>query len=320
MTVIINTFWGGKVSQVVDRQISRRISRQKISTVDEESNKVVIVLTKDALLSIAYTGIAVAHSTWMDCIIAKCLAHRDLPNAMIQPGIPHLARPAHVVINELATNLNGKLNSDKRARNYDLTLSIVGFHLSGKRTPLEWEMKRGEIQKNGNRYFDVKMHSLGKFLRENPKGLRIEMFGDHGETIEKGMAELGKIEGFDHDDVENYVKDLVRKRAQETNTVSSECIAVQIDLKKPDSQIQVTFYPDEKAPLLSPWVLTPRLVCAPTIESSSNFPISECGKFVVGGFSDGNTNLNVLCRLPLEFREKDSGIIDIKTQKRKRTQ
>lgn len=317
MTVIINTFWGGKVSQVVDRQISRKVSGQKFSTVDDESNKVVIVLTKDALLSIAYTGIAVAHSTWMDCIIAKCLAHRNLPDAMIQPGIPYLARPAHIVIEELATNLNGKLNSDEIARGYDLTLSIVGFHLSGKRTPLEWELKRGKTQENGNRYFDVKMHSLGKFLRENPKGLRIGMFGDHGETIENGMAELGKTEGFDHDDVEIYVKDLVRKRAVETKTVSSECIAVQIDLRKPDGQVQVTFYPDKTGPLLSPWVLTPRLVCAPTIESSSNFPISECGNYVVGGFSDVNTNLNVLCRLPVEFREKNSSLIGFKSQERK---
>lgn len=319
MTAIVNTVWGGRVSQVVDRQISRKVRSQCNSIVDRESNKVLIVLTKDALVSIAYTGIAIADCAWMDCVIANCLALRKLSNAMIQPGIPHLARPIHVIVDELGINLNGRLNRDKIARTYDLRLSIVGFHLSEKQTPLAWELSRGSKKENGFRYFKVTKHKLGKFLRKHPNGLWGETLGDTGDTVDEGLKALNQIEGMTHDDVELYIRELIRKRSAETKTVSSECIAVQIDLKNPNGQVQVTFYPDSKAKLLTPWVLTPRLVSAPSIMSSSCLPVSKCGKYVLGGFKDGKTKLNIQSRLPIEFKEEFKGVISMSFKDRMKT-
>lgn len=42
---------------------------------------------------------------------------------------------------------------------------------------------------------------------------------------------------YTSDDVELYIRELVRKRASETKTVSSECIAIQIDLRRHDGQV-----------------------------------------------------------------------------------
>ena len=319
MTVIVNTVWGGSVSQIVDRQISRKVDSKSHRVVDRESNKVLIVLTKDALVSIAYTGIAVADCTWMDCVIANCLAHKELGSGMFQPGIPHLTRPIHMVIDELALNLNGKLNGDKAARTHDLRLSIVGFHLSDKETPLAWELNRDDIKDNGFRYFKVKKRKLGKFLREHPNGLWCNTLGDPGNIVDEGLEALGQTKGMTHDDVELYIRELVRKRASETKTVSSECIAVQIDLRRCGSQVQVTFYPDSKAKLLTPWVLTPRLVSAPSIMTSSCLPVSECGKYVLGGFKDAKTNLNVQSRLPVEYSEESTGVISMSFKDRIKT-
>lgn len=318
MTVIINTIWGGRVTQIVDRQISRSAGVQGCEVVDSKSNKVCVVLTIDALVSIAYTGIAVSHETWIDCVIADCLAHRKLKSAMIQPGSPYLARPLHAIIHELSLNLNGMLNSDKRARLYDLRLSIVGLHFSNRPMPmpLAWELRRGPKEKNGNRYFDIVKHKVGKFLRENPVGLWGETLGDPGTTIDERLKSLADTDGFTHDDVERYIRDLVMKRSIETETVSLECIAVQLDLRKTDGHAQITFYPKERSPLLSPWVLTPRMICAPTLTSSSNLPVSECGKYSIGGFEDRDTKLNVLTRIPVEFRQQESGVISIKFQNR----
>jgi len=311
MTVIINTVWGGRISQVVDRQISKETDRHGYDVIDPESNKVLIALMKDALVSIAYTGIAVADSVWMDCVIANCLAHRKLGNAMIQPGIPYLMRPIHTVVKELALNLSGKLNREKVAKTHGLRVSIVGFHLSEKQTPLAWELSIGEKEENGVRYFKVTQHKLGKFLREHPNGLWGETLGNPGDTIDEGLAELGKTEGMNHDDVELFIKELIRKRASETESISAECIAVQIDLRRPDSQVQVTFYPKGNAKLLTPWVLTPRLVSAPSVMSSSCLPVSECGKYVLGGFEDRNTNLSIRSRLPVEYTEEYKGAISM---------
>lgn len=316
MTVIINTIWGGRVTQIVDRQISRSAGVQGCEVVDSKSNKVCVVLTRDALVSIAYTGIAVSHETWIDCVIADCLAHRKLKSTMIQPGSRYLARPLHAIIHELSLNLNGILNSDKRARLYDLRLSIVGLHFSNRPTPLAWELRRGSKEKNGNRYFDIVKHKVGKFLRENPGGLWGETSGNPGTTVDEGLKSLADTDGFTHDDVERHIRDLVMKRSTETKTVSPECIAVQLDLRKTDGHAQITFYPKERSPLLSPWILTPRMICAPTLTLSSNLPISDCEKYSIGGFEDGNTKLNVLTRIPVEYRQQESGVISIKFQNR----
>ncbi len=319
MTVIVNTFWGGRVCQIVDRQISRSHGRQDCRVVDRESNKVLVVLTSDALVSIAYTGIAVADDTWMDCVIANCIAHRKLSNAMAQSGIPYLARPIHAVIDELAINLNGKLNSDKVARTHDLKVSIVGFHLSGLNKPLAWEIARGEKKSNGNRYFKVTKHKVGKYFREYPKGFWAETLGDSGYIIDQGITALCKTKGMNHDDVEVYIKDLIERRSKETETVSSECLAVQLDLATTEWHVQTTFYPSGVAPFLTPWVLTPRLVSAPSISSSSYSATSECGRYVVSGFEDGNTKLSIQSRLPIECGQCNSGVISTSGKERMNT-
>lgn len=319
MTVIVNTIWGGRVTQVVDRQISRRVGTQGCEVVDGASNKVCVVLTGDALVSIAYTGIAVSHENWMDCAIADSLAHRKLKPAMIQPGSPYLARPLHAIIHELSLNLNRVLNSDNRARLHDLQLSIVGLHLSDKPTPLAWEMRRRPTEENGNRYFEVVKRRVGKFLRENPVGLWGETLGDPGTTVDEGLKSLGDTRGLTHDDVELHIRNLIAKRSTETETVSPECIAVQLDLRKTDGHAQITFYPRKRSPLLSPWVLAPRMICAPTSASSSYLPVSDCGRYSIGGFADGNTKLNVLTRIPVEFRQQESGVISFKFQNRAKT-
>ncbi|MCF6261074.1 MAG: hypothetical protein L3J98_13095 [Gammaproteobacteria bacterium] len=83
--------------------------------------------------------------------------------------------------------------------------------------------------------------------------------------------------------------------------------------------MQATFYPDNKAKLLTPWVLTPRMVSAPSIMSSSCLPVSECGKYVLGGFEDVNTNLNIQSRLPIEYSEKFKGVISMQSKDRIKT-
>jgi hypothetical protein len=71
MTVIVSTIWGGRISIVVDRRISRRRGNSSVDVVDDESNKILVVQCRGGIFAIAYTGIAVANETWMDCLIAN---------------------------------------------------------------------------------------------------------------------------------------------------------------------------------------------------------------------------------------------------------
>lgn len=307
MTVIINTIWGGRISQIVDRRISQLRTDGTRAVVDSESNKAVIVLARDALVSIAYTGIAVANQTWIDCQIANCLAHTQLKMAFIQSGSRYLARPIHAVMKELAINLNGCLNSDRRARIENLTVSVIGWHLGQQFKPFAWELRRGEPQENRMRYFKLVTSSnrVGKFFREKPKGLWGETLGDPGGLINGRLSGLAETAGLNHDDIEFYFRDAIRERARETATVSLDCIAIQLDPREEDWQVRVTYYPSESRadghPLLSPWIMTSGLICAPSKSTSNFLPVSECGRYALSGFEDGNTNLKVQLRLPVEM-------------------
>jgi len=229
--------------------------------------------------------------------------------AFVQSGTPYLARPIYSVMKELAVNLNGRLNSDQRARIENLTISIVGWHLGRSFKPFAWELRRGEPQANGMRYFKLVTSSnrIGKFFRESPKGLWGETHGDPGALIDGRLSGLAATAGLNHNDIEFYFRDTIRKRAHETDTVGSDCIAVQLDPRAEHWQVRVTYYPSENRadghPLLSPWVMTSRLICAPSKNCSNSLPVSDCGRYALGGFEDANTNLKVQLRLPVEMTQ-----------------
>jgi hypothetical protein len=104
--------------------------------------------------------------------------------------------------------------------------------------------------------------------------------------------------------VERHLRQAVLDRSRQTQTVSPDCIALQLDPRIPDGQATVTYYPHEPSscgyPLFSPWVLTPRTICSPSVSTSAFSRRSECGSYLLGGFSDENTRLHVKTRLPVE--------------------
>jgi hypothetical protein len=323
VTAIINTIWGGKVSQAVDRHISQPSSPVSTQVVDSHSNKICILLANDALVSIAYTGVAVANCAWVDCLIASALAHRQLSNALAQPTSPYLSRPLHIQIQELSLNLNAALNSDARARLEDMLVSIVGWHRprNNRMVPLSWTLRRGAPQDNGMRYFELDQQAVGKFLRQSPNGFWGETMGDVGRSIDERMNALRTISGWTHDDVERHIHEAIHQRSTETMTVSPDSLAVQLDLLDSDGQAQVTHYrsqtPRADDPLLSPWVLTPHLISSPTLMSSEFYPVSPCGKYVVGGFEDPVSNLKVRLRIAAsEGERRTPTIIRISTHER----
>jgi hypothetical protein len=238
----------------------------------------------------------------MDSAIVCSLAHRDLPNALVQPGTLLLARPAYTLINELEINLNGLLNTDPPARIQHLEILIQGWEFGKQRlVPFSCKLVRGLVL-NGNHYFNHKHQRIGKFLRTHPSGLWGETLGDSGTTIDAALNRLAKSEGLTHDDVERRMVAAVRDRSHEAATVSASSVAVQLDSCRREGQGQFSYYPavrlEQGYPFLSPWVMTPRMICSPSLAPSSYSQRSKCGQYLCGGFTDGNTGLDVITRLP----------------------
>lgn len=303
MTVIVSTIWGGRINIVSDRRISRRLSSNEAEIIDDDSNKLLVVQCYGSIFTIAYTGIAVAHRVWMDSAIAGCLAHRKLDSALIQPSSPLLSRPAFTPISELKINLNGVLNSDPRSKLENIELLVQGWKYGKKRLiPFACNLKRGAPELNGNRYFELTHYPVAKFFRENPYGLWGVTLGDDGGEITKAVEKLRTMVGFSHDDIEQQLSLAVYNRSRETQTVSPSSVALQLDPIIGDGQVKFTYYPHESSknghPLLNPWVMTPQMICSPSTSTSAFSPISNCGNYVLGGFSDENTHLNVVTRLP----------------------
>lgn len=325
MTVIVSTIWGGKVSIVVDRRISRRFSDNSVGVVDDDSNKLLVLQCHGALFAIAYTGIAVAHQTWMDCLIADRLAHRKLNLCLAQPGSSLLARPAHALIRELKINLNGALNTDKLSRVEHLEVLIQGWEYGkGRMIPFSCKLTRGPRQPNGNRYFELRYYPVAKFFRENPSGLWGETLGDDGGAIDQALDALKSTVGFTHDDVERHLRQAVEDRSRETDTISPSCVAVQLDPGVADGHVLFTYYPHEASsggyPFVSPWVMTPRMISSPSLSTSAYSRQSKCGRYLLGGFSDGNTNLHVVTRLPIEHgMPRGQGAMSFRFQPRLKT-
>ena len=120
------------------------------------------------------------------------------------------------------------------------------------------------------------------------------------------MRELAGMAGRSYDDVERYAVAAIIARAAETTTVGDACLAVQLDPRDSNGQVQFTHYPGrvttdaaDAHSFVTGWVLTPRLISSPGTESTAGKSFSSCGQYLVGGFSDGNT-LHVRTRIAAE--------------------
>ena len=157
------------------------------------------------------------------------------------------------------------------------------------------------------RYFNVMHNPVGRFLRHHPSGLSIESLGDPSLAVDERLRAIAQTVGYTHDDVERHIVEAIGVRATQTLTVGASCLAVQLDPRECGGQAQFTYYPAKDAEgdaavptFITGWVLTERMICSPGTQSTFGSTVSACGKYVIGGFSDGITNLHVRARLPSE--------------------
>lgn len=326
MTVIVRAVLGDRVLLVVDRKITQQFSDGTFQAVDNDSNKVLVVQSLNALMLVAYTGVAVTHQKWMDHKLAELLTHQELGPVLAQPGAPMLARNRHEIIRELVLNLNGQLNSDPRIKSDRLRVVISGIEFRSRCLPfscvLARDIKSGYPESisgaKGNLYFSLNYEKLPKYCAE----LQIDTYGDDGGG--SGIKQLIRTEiekvfarEWSYDSIERALVSTVREWSKRTETVSPECTAIQCSpFSESGDHIKSTFYPigDEKTkyPFFYPWVLTPRLISAPTITTSSTMSVSNCRRYSIGGFTDGNTNLTVQTRIPIEYKQSTQGVVSYK--------
>lgn len=303
MTILTASIWGGRVSLVVDRQISRRTSLgpQVVAT---DASKLLVVLCRNALFSIGYTGVAVAKSMWMDETIASCLAFKRVEPAMVQPGSWFLSRPVHELLHNLAFNLPIRLRSNPSVASEGLTLAVAGWHLRPRLQPFLWELAWTSAAGRIGGSMAVTKHKVAKHFRHFRGGLWLETWGDTGEQYEQKMRDLAGTQGFTHDDVERFVVEAIVARSKETPTVGDQCLAVQLDPLDRDGHVQFSYYPgssaDDPHSLLSGWILSPTMISSPTRQGTRGGTYSVCNRYITGGFSDEKARLSVRTRLPVQ--------------------
>lgn len=303
LTILVTTIWGGRVSVVVDRQISRRIA-SSVEVVTADASKALTVRCKDALFTIAYTGVATAKSRWIDEVIADCLAFKSVKNAWVQPSSFFLSRPVRELLKNLAFNLPIHLRSNPSLPVEGLKLAVSGWHLGPHQVPFICELRWTPRASQVGGSMSIEWQKVAKFLRNSSRGIWLQTWGDTDHCFLRQMNELVRSHGLDHDGVERWIVDAVVERSRKTATVGSECIALQLDPKDREGHVQVTCYPNERQEdpsLQSGWLLTPSMISAPTRETPGGGVYSPCGRYITGGYFDPGSGVSVRTRLPSQF-------------------
>jgi hypothetical protein len=305
VTILVAAVWGGRVSVVVDRQVSQRTSAG-LQVVDAEASKLLVVMCGNALFSISYTGVAVTSEMWMDEAIASCLAFRQIKPAMVQPGGGFfLARPVHELLKNLAFNLPIRLRANPSVSTLGLTFAIAGWHLGPKSQPFIWEMTWQPEAANVGGSMSITRHQVAKHFRQFRTGIWMETWGDTDRAFVEKMNSIARTTvRLTHDDVEQRIVDAIAERSGKTLSVGGQCLALQLDLRYAlQAPIQFTYYPTPSAhdphQLLSGWLLTPTMIHSPTRESTGGSDYSTCGRYLLGGFSDQTAPLHVRTRIPI---------------------
>lgn len=320
MTILTATIRGGRISVVVDRQLSRP-TRFGLSVVNKEASKLLVAFCGNAIFAVTYTGVAVADSIWMDEAIASCLAFRKLESAMLQPGSWLLSRPVHELLNNLAFNLPIRLRTLPTIATQGLTLAVTGWHLRPRLQPFACELTWGKTAGQVGGSLGITRRQVAKHFKHFPGGLWLQALGDTGERYEETMQDLASSQGLTHDDIERYVVEAIVARSKETASVGEQCLALQLDPRDHDGQVQFTYYPGsigaDPHSFLTGWTLSPTMINSPTRESTSGSQYSSCNRYAVGGFSDSNSKLFIRTRLPIESMNHGGPVvISYATEKR----
>jgi hypothetical protein len=265
-------------------QASDRLVTVEAAEYDPVANKAIVLVARDGLLTIGYSGLAYIRNVPTDEVIAGLLAGDNLSQGMMG-GLSGTVANLWDRIDDLRTGLSRwfqPLRLEHRCQ--PLELSIVGF----QRRRDSWRRVSWEITNHGAgstfELIDYTPRDRLPHLRRVGSQLPYQVIGTFDAQADDDLRNaFGVASGGGAEELENALVDGIRRIAKRTPVVGSDCLTLRITpFAQPPEQphLLVRYHPDlhgratlrsearddiEVPAIFTPWIITPGLYIAPSI-------------------------------------------------------
>ena len=275
MTLVMSLVSSAFVLQVSDRLVSQQWVYQdgtsRYRPFDVLSNKSILFLAKDALVSISYSGTAFIRGMPTDVWLARAL-HPPLgakPRFAFQAGDDYKSEPLYTAVARLGERLLtdfGAMPPERREQG--LYLEIVGYRWSRRRRieiPFAWHLwHSGDLSQKGQ------IRRYPRYWGWESGGYSICTIGDRGTRPElEASRRFDEKKSIDENDAESCLVEVIRVASRESKgTIGQDCISI-VFARYSDS-IRIRYLPhkaQKKAyDVYTPWIIMPgRGVVAPSV-------------------------------------------------------
>ena len=311
MTLILTALNYGGVVQVVDRLLTRS-TPAGLQRFDPNANKTIVLATRDALLSIAYTGLAFLEGVPTDEWLVRTITHKPIARGSdnVRPATISFVDSATwpdlgLVVNRLSDGLAlafTRLNPPDW-REMPLTIIAAGWLLYRRRVPRPVAVTIAKakgiapvVTQWMPRYIGRRTYLAALPFGQMPKSEHSELLRQVAEVpmdqaepiLVKGLRSVSAREGTVGDQVTCV-------------TISPPqygSARVRYDSLKPDFARVTIRGRDLKVPVaFTPWILTPGMIEAPSIVSGPTTSQRQVGPWTLdlgGGPSDEESGLLAL--------------------------
>jgi hypothetical protein len=298
VTMILSVISARYALQISDRLLSQKRANQ-YEPWDPASNKSVILLGHDGLISMGYSGPAFISRATTDGWIAEVLTGMDLGASRSRPNFGHQLGsgvPDRVVYAHLNTVTDG-LNEAARARQVDHTLDLycVGLRWNSLKKPV-WPAIGRITWDRARRCYGMAM-SKRRWGWESGQSYQFAASGRSEAEARKALRErLPRIDIGNKDEAVATLIGILRSLPPQDTTVGRDCLVTTIQREPPHVHVKYEAYDIKEIRVaftgrtvtlpasFSPWILTPRFLAAPQAISGPGWKHTSDGfEFSVEG-------------------------------------
>jgi hypothetical protein len=280
VTLIVSAAANGVAFQVSDRLVSLH-HRGLLTAYDDMANKNVVVIARDALLTIGYTGVAYLRAVPTDRFMAEAVAGTAVKGMGLGS---HDFGTAH----EVTMRVQRALEAEFSARNlwrHSHSVAIAGL-IGGKPNhrrlePILWELRHVG---GGPNVFEVIRHERKPFDWARQYAL-FTVGQDDARTLQSARPRLRAVDRSSETDFRDVLVDVVKETALRAPGVGRDCMAIMLRLDKSADQVvvDVEYVPDVASavtidrsgqveltfvPAYTPYVLSPWGTFSPAVAKS----------------------------------------------------
>jgi hypothetical protein len=321
VTIILSLVTAHYVLQASDRLLTVEKAENRYEPWDPASNKSVIVLARDGLISMGYSGPAFISSVPVDGWIAEVLAGADLgaggsgcgrgesrPDFGVSIGG---TRPAGILARQLAT-VARRLDQAVRTSQISNPLSIyfVGFRWQSLKKPA-WPVFGRIVWDKVEDGYKITM-SKRRWGWESGRNYLFRALGRSESAAQISLRNrLLSIDLRSKEQAAVAMIDVLRSLPPHDPTVSKDCLVTTIQRTSP--HVHIKYEPHDIGHVLvasrsrstivpaafTPWIVTPRLIASPQMISGPGCWTYHCGglDFQVEG-PDSGGDLSIMSSQP----------------------